>query len=211
MLMYKHFYLSIVLALSLFIVFLLVPNNAHAQCRTIEENSIVCSSVSELGCHQAWCQSDGWCGYRNNEPMYQGCNGNASDFTVRQDFYMCPPGESACSGGGSCFTSDTKISTPDGAKDIKDIKEGDVVKSFDPDTGKITESTVTDPYSKVSDHIYTITTSDGSVVKTTAEHPFYVGTESDQLPVSTSLKIKSFLTRMKIYWVSGIHVLKTSF
>jgi len=188
----------------LFITFFFFPKKAFAGCTTVSSHD-GCAPLSWIGCGQ----HGGTNAWRNIVYLNAGDCGADGGY-MHQTWYWCDPGSSPCS-GGSCFTSDTKISTPDGVKDIKDLKEGDVVKSFDPDTGKITESTVTDPYSKVSDHIYTITTSDGSVVKTTAEHPFYVGTESDQLPVSTSLKIKSFLTRMKIYWVSGIHVLKTSF
>lgn len=88
-----------------------------------------------------------------------------------------------CDGGG-CFTADTKINTTDGEKNITEVKTGDVVLGFDPDTQKIEENVVEMPYTYEDSSYYNIETNDGSSVKVTAEHPFYVGNGDESLSFS---------------------------
>ena len=83
---------------------------------------------------------------------------------------------------GTCFTGETEISLgqegerageQEGAtKQIKDLKPGDVVKSFDPETGEITEGTVSDVTKTTREGYYILETESGEKVKVTAEHPF---------------------------------------
>ncbi len=121
--------------------------------------------------------------------------------------FRCDGGTNPCAGPSS-FTPETKIDTPDGEKEIKDLRDGDKIKSFDIETGKITESTVRNMYTVTRDHIYEVTTTDGTVIKATGEHPFYTGKPEDQLPKTLSQKIKNVFVKFKIYLASGIHVLK---
>ena len=181
----------------------------YADCSLLRENIACTNDVSSLGCHcdDWWAGADSSCLYRE----YLGSDCEFGDIRVRERLYACDAGSNACSGSG-CFTGNTKVETVDGEKEIKDIKEGDIVKSFDSVTGEVTESTVRNPYTVESDHIYTIKTADGSVINVTGEHPFYVGDESDQLPKPFFTNVSAFLTKLKIYFVSGLRVvgIKTS-
>ena len=76
----------------------------------------------------------------------------------------------SCPGGG-CFTPETKISTPEGEKEIQNIKEGEVVKSFDSETGEIKESTVSDVHKRQVQGYYILKTESGREIKVTGEHP----------------------------------------
>ena len=67
-----------------------------------------------------------------------------------------------------CLLGDTEISTPDGVRLIKDLREGDsVYNAFD-------ESTVLAVSETLSDEIYEVVV-DGESVFCTAEHPFFTG------------------------------------
>ena len=54
-------------------------------------------------------------------------------------------------------------------------------------------------------------TSDGKTIQATGEHPFYVGDKSNQLDKSIVQKTLGLFTKLKIYFVSGIHVVKMRF
>lgn len=79
-----------------------------------------------------------------------------------------------CVGPGcpECFTGDTKITTDVGEKEIQKVKEGDVVKSFDSETGEVKEATVTAIHKREVSGYYVLKTESGREVKVTGEHPF---------------------------------------
>lgn len=88
-------------------------------------------------------------------------------------------GDCDCS-SPSCFLPGTKISTPDGDKDIETLKPGDKVLSFDEQTGKAVENTVDQSIVSQRDEYYIIKTASGKEVKATAEHPFYTGEQESE-------------------------------
>lgn len=75
------------------------------------------------------------------------------------------------SGGLACFTGDTKVLTPSGLVDIKDIKEGDIVVSVNMRNEAIENKSVSRLISHEETEIYTITT-DNDTIKVTGDHPF---------------------------------------
>jgi len=96
----------------------------------------------------------------------------------------CPAGQRCerydCQGGmgdcvrcvSSCFLPGTKIGGVYGAKNIEDVKKGDVVISFEGD--KVSYSKVSSIYQFERTFYYSLVAEDYSV-KASAEHPFYVG------------------------------------
>ena len=80
---------------------------------------------------------------------------------------LTPRGTSIPSG---CFTPDTKILMGDQTfKEIVNLKLGDVVQSFDFESGKIVPQKVTRLYTTDQDHYYLI----NGKLKVTATHPFF--------------------------------------
>jgi len=75
-------------------------------------------------------------------------------------------------GGGGCFPAGTKISTPQGVKNIEDLKEGDEILSFNKD-----KNIEIDVIEKVFEHennkILKITLWGGSVIRATPNHWFF--------------------------------------
>ncbi|MGH3349225.1 MAG: polymorphic toxin-type HINT domain-containing protein [Nocardioides sp.] len=97
-----------------------------------------------------------------------------------------PAGGSRSSGGdgGSCplrnsFTADTRVLMGDGTtKPISKVKRGDRVAATDPVTGKKGSRKVTALIHHAGPHgVVTVTLKDGSHVKGTDEHPFWVVNE----------------------------------
>ena len=75
----------------------------------------------------------------------------------------------------SCFLEGTKIVTIDGYKNIEDIKVGDLVLSYNEESGINEYSKVTETYihEDFIDKLYTLTI-DGKEIQATSTHPFYV-------------------------------------
>ncbi len=71
---------------------------------------------------------------------------------------------------GTCFLPDTMIITPSGNKMIKDIKEGDVVVSYNEATGERENNAVTKVFRHQTDSYLII----NGKLKVTAEHPMMV-------------------------------------
>ncbi len=70
---------------------------------------------------------------------------------------------------GGCFTPDTKVLMGDKTfKEIVDLKLGDVVQTFDVETGKMVPQKVTTLYYGEGDHYYLI----NGKLKVTGSHPF---------------------------------------
>lgn len=148
----------------LFLISLLTPGVALADCETVH-----CESAGHSeGCVDWGTGKYCWC----DDCPCAGCYGYVCD---------CQPCESPPCGGG-CFTGETEISVGQEGerageqegetKQIKDLKPGDVVESFSPETGEIKERTVSDITKTTREGYYILETESGKKVKVTAEHPF---------------------------------------
>ena len=72
-----------------------------------------------------------------------------------------------------CFIPGTKISTPDGDKNIEDVKVGDKVIGFDEKTKQIINDEVTNIFkNEIQDKLYHVKIN-GEITTCTANHPFY--------------------------------------
>jgi Pretoxin HINT domain len=88
-----------------------------------------------------------------------------------------------------CFTSDTKVLMGDQTfKEIVDLKLGDMVQSFDFETGKMMPQKVTRLFTADQDHYYLI----NAKLKVTATHPFFTSEgkwkEGHQLKVGDKIQ-----------------------
>ncbi len=73
----------------------------------------------------------------------------------------------------TCFTGDTLVATEDGSRRIDEIKVGDKVWAYNPDTGEKELKEVVSVFVKETDEILHLETTDGTI-DTTTTHPFYV-------------------------------------
>ncbi len=73
----------------------------------------------------------------------------------------------------TCFTGDTLVATEDGSRRIDQIKVGDKVWAYNPDTGEKELKEVVSVFVKETDEILHLKTTDGDI-DTTTTHPFYV-------------------------------------
>jgi DNA-directed RNA polymerase beta subunit/intein/homing endonuclease len=78
--------------------------------------------------------------------------------------------------GFLCLTGDTEVLMSDRLtiKKIKDIKDGDLVNTINPDTLADEPSDLHSFFSKMPDKLFEITTISGRKVKATANHPFLI-------------------------------------
>ena len=74
----------------------------------------------------------------------------------------------------TCFVAGTKIRIRNGYKNIEDIRVGDEVLSWNEITGKLSFQKVEHTFIRKTPAIYKIIYSDGGVVETTWNHPFYI-------------------------------------
>ena len=72
-----------------------------------------------------------------------------------------------------CFPAGTKINTPNGYKNIEDIKIGDEVLSFNHLTNKVETKKVTELFVKRSNNLYRLKSIDGKEIVATGNHPFF--------------------------------------
>ena len=75
-------------------------------------------------------------------------------------------------GGGGCFPAGTKVSTPQGVKNIEDLKEGDEIYSFNKDK-KIEIDVIEKVFEHENNKILKITLWDGSIIRATGNHWFF--------------------------------------
>lgn len=94
-----------------------------------------------------------------------------------------------------CVSGDTLVATPNGEKEIKDIVSGDVVLSFNHDTGEVQPKTVTGVMvkSRKTSGWFKIRTSSGKVITATGNHRIWVESlqcyrRVDELAVGDTLK-----------------------
>ena len=79
--------------------------------------------------------------------------------------------------GNVCLTGDMKLQTPDGLIDIKDLKVGDRVYTYNEETKRQNTTEVTKVVNHNNLQIYTFTLSNGEEIKCTARHQFLVNSD----------------------------------
>lgn len=96
-----------------------------------------------------------------------------------------------------CFPTGTKISTPNGYKNIEDIKIGDYVYSYNHDTNKVEIKKVDYLFNKDVDTLLTIKLSNGTIFSCTENHPIYC---NDKYIRADELKVGDELYDMQSLW-----------
>mgnify|MGYP001070950552 CR=1 FL=1 len=106
--------------------------------------------------------------------MHNACNYCGYSWSPCGYFYCtpdCPP----CSGIISCFVAGTQITLFNGdVKNIEDIVVGDVVVSYNEETGIQEHNIVTDLNQPIHNDLVKYTFSNGTEITCTYDHPFYV-------------------------------------
>jgi len=110
------------------------------------------------------------------------CNDNGA---LGQQQLNCPSGTSCydgrCSGGGSgtgtCFLPDTLITTKDGEKMIKDVKEGDYVMSYNEKNDKYEYNKVTKTFEHNTNGYLII----NNKLKITPNHPMHINGKWEEI------------------------------
>ncbi len=74
----------------------------------------------------------------------------------------------------SCFTGDTLVAFENEQKRIDEINVGDKVWAYNPETGETELKEVLNVWVKETDKLLHLETSDGEIIDTTTNHPFYV-------------------------------------
>jgi len=75
----------------------------------------------------------------------------------------------------TCFAEGTEITMADGSfKSIEDIQVGDRVLSYNPEAGKTESDEVLELYSTTNNNMMKMKFSDGTVIHSTFDHPYYV-------------------------------------
>jgi hypothetical protein len=75
----------------------------------------------------------------------------------------------------SCFIAGSKVSTPDGEKNIEEIKLGDMVNTYNMENKAVEPTQVTDTLAHHDRHTLEIEVEDGRKLITTVEHPLWTG------------------------------------
>jgi len=75
--------------------------------------------------------------------------------------------------GGACFIAGTLVATSSGYTQIECIKAGDIVKSFDPSTLKVSNQVVEETFVRQINELIKISVN-SEIITTTPDHPFYV-------------------------------------
>jgi len=95
--------------------------------------------------------------------------------------------KSAAKGAGKlrpwCFIAGTKISTPDGLKNIEDIKKGDLVYAFDQSTNEVVVRKVTNTSHNWTKSLLDLNI-DGEIISSTYSHKYWVPEVSKWVPAS---------------------------
>lgn len=112
-----------------------------------------------------------------------------------------------CFSCGGCFPGETEV---EGKKvqdskiqrlQIQDLDEGDIVSSFNPESGEISEGKVSDIKKTGREGYYILETESGKKVKVTAEHPFLAVSEKN-----LTAKIKEVLSHtLTFQLITSLH------
>lgn len=154
----------------------------------------VCSPGSCTSCLAGTCCGDFYecgiycppCGQGTGSVQMQSCcNSDGSGW----DLVCC---------GGGCFTGETEVSLEQEGertggqegetKQIKELKPGDIVSSFDLETGEIKEGAVSDVTKTTREGYYILETEGGYKVKVTGEHPFLAIKTKNNQALNTKLQ-----------------------
>ena len=73
-----------------------------------------------------------------------------------------------------CFPGDTLVATINGQKKIKNLLHGDLVASYNRDSGRIEFKPVVNMFKLVAHDLLKVTLCDGTTVDATSNHPFFV-------------------------------------
>jgi hypothetical protein len=138
-----------------------------------------------------------------------GCYGIINTCDPRAPGFFCPCSVPCDGGSTSCFLPGTLVATPEGAKKIEDVAKGDVVESYDPLTGKVTQNIAGGYETVIRDHYYKLWTKSGKMVGTTDDHPFYIGLDN---PESKSIpkRIMALFNITGIYFGDGVEIVKSA-
>ncbi len=74
-----------------------------------------------------------------------------------------------------CFTAGTLVLTADGYKEIQTIQVGDIVWAYNDTTGQLAQKRVVNVFEYERDSVYHITLANGTIIKATSDHPFFIG------------------------------------
>lgn len=96
-----------------------------------------------------------------------------------------------------CFPSGTKINTPNGYKNIEDIKIGDIVYSYNHTKNIIEEKKVNYLFNKQTDNLLKIKLSNGKILNCTPNHPIFVNGKYKR---ADEIKIGDELYEMHSMW-----------
>ena len=77
-------------------------------------------------------------------------------------------------GGGVCFTAGTKVSTPNGLRNIEDLKAGDIVYTFNEETKQVEQKEIEEWFEREESEIATLVFANGEKIENTMPHPYYV-------------------------------------
>ena len=98
---------------------------------------------------------------------------------------------SSCPCGGGCFVEGTSVASEQlSDQAIEKLEPGDIVSSFNPETGEISESQVSEVHKITREGYYELETESGKKVKVTGEHPF-LAVKSEENLIS---KLKNVLS-----------------
>lgn len=102
----------------------------------------------------------------NDDPLFSKFGPEIADIEI----------SSICNKGCNyCFIPGTLVETNSGKVKIENLKKDDIVKSFSIEENKLVDNKILETYENYYDGIIIeIELEDGSIVKTTPEHPFYV-------------------------------------
>lgn len=132
-----------------------------------------------------------WC--LNSAPLCSSCPCSFKDSTLwaEGDYSDCASGgcDGSCNGSinyctgtyadrcdlacGGCFVGGTSVASKQlSDQAIENLKPGDMVSSFNPETGEVSESQVSEVHKLTREGYYELETESGKKVKVTGEHPF---------------------------------------
>ena len=74
-----------------------------------------------------------------------------------------------------CFTAGTLVLTAEGYKEIQTIQVGDIVWAYNDTTGQLAQKRVINVFEYERDSVYHITLANGTIIKATSDHPFFIG------------------------------------
>lgn len=103
------------------------------------------------------------------KPGFYWCNGGCHNYCY------CYPNASRCGNKSTCFLAGTKVTTLDGYKNIEDIEIGDIVLSYNEETGITEYNEVKGLQAKydTEQELYEIEVNN-EVIKVTENHTFYI-------------------------------------